>query len=258
MKNGLGAVQSVLVLGGGSDIAIETVKAFAADRCERAILAVRSPEAVTSQVAEVRAAGLEQVEVVAFDAIDTAGHAAFVEQTFDQFSDKSGGIDAVLCAFGVLGNQVALDDDPDAAAEVIRVNFVGSVSVLTAVAARMKRQGHGTIIVLSSVAGERVRSDNTVYGSSKAGLDAFAQGLSDRLVGTGVNVLVVRPGFVHSKMTDGMDPAPFSTTPAKVAADIVRGLTKGSNTVWSPGILRYVFMIMRHLPRPVWRKLSAG
>ena len=254
MKNGLGAVQSVLVLGGGSDIAIETVKAFAADRCERAILAVRTPASVEDKVAELRAAGVADVDVVAFDASDTAGHAAFVTETFDRFGD----IDAVLCAFGVLGKQDELDHDPQAAAELIQVNLAGSVSVLTAVADRMRHQGHGTIIVLSSVAGERVRSDNTVYGASKAGLDAFAQGLSDRLVGTGVNVMVVRPGFVHSKMTEGMEPAPFSTTPARVAADIVAGLTKGSDTVWSPGILRWVFTVMRHLPRPVWRKISAG
>ena len=253
MKHGLGGVQSVLVLGGGSDIAIETVKALAADRCELAILAARNPAKIEDRAEELRAAGVATVEVVQFDGADPSSHLKFIDDTFDAAAD----IDVVICAFGVLGSQDIFDVDPEAAAELIAVNLGGSVSVLTAVAARMKRQGHGTIVVLSSVAGERVRSDNAVYGASKAGLDAYAQGLSDRLVGTGVDVLVVRPGFVHTKMTAGMPAAPFSTTADKVAADIVSGLTKGSHTVWSPGILRLVFMVMRHLPRPIWRKIAA-
>jgi decaprenylphospho-beta-D-erythro-pentofuranosid-2-ulose 2-reductase len=167
-----------------------------------------------------------------------------------------GDIDLVISAFGILGNQDDFDADPVAAADAVVVNFAGQVSALTAVAAAMKRQGHGDIVVMSSVAGERVRKDNAVYGATKAGLDGYAQGLGDRLAGTGVRVLVVRPGFVHTKMTDGMEPAPFSTTPDKVAADIVAGLDRGATTVWSPGVLRYLFTVMRHLPRPVWRIVS--
>lgn len=253
MKNGLGGVQSVLVLGGGSDIALETVKALAADRCELAILAARNPDKLTDQVATLVAAGVAKVETVTFDGADPASHLKFIDDTFESATD----IDLVICAFGLLGSQDLLDVDPEAAAHLVSVNFAGSVSALTAVAGAMKRQGHGTIVVLSSVAGERVRSDNAVYGASKAGLDAYCQGLADRLVGTGVEVMVVRPGFVHTKMTAGMEAAPFSTTPDKVAADIVSGLAKGSTTVWSPAILRFVFMGMRHLPRPIWRKISA-
>ena len=94
-------------------------------------------------------------------------------------------------------------------------------------------------------------------GATKAGLDAFSQGLGDALVGTGVRVVVVRPGFVHTSMTAGMDPAPFSTTPDAVADAIVTGLQKGHEIIWAPGILRVVFSVMRHLPRPVWRRVSA-
>ena len=119
----------------------------------------------------------------------------------------------------------------------------------------MRAQGHGTIVALSSVAGERARRSNFVYGSSKAGMDAFFQGLGDSLVGSGVKVMIVRPGFVHTKMTTGMDPAPLSTTADAVAAAIVRGLARGSETVWVPSTLRYVMSVLRHVPRPIFRKL---
>ena len=128
-----------------------------------------------------------------------------------------GDLDVVVMAFGVLGSQTDFDRDPVAAAAAVTVNYTGSVSIGLAVAARLRAQGHGRLVVLSSVAGERVRSANFVYGSSKAGLDGFAQGLGDSLEGTGAKVLVVRPGFVHSSMTAGMAAAPFSSTPDKVA-----------------------------------------
>ena len=114
------------------------------------------------------------------------------------------------------------------------------------------------LVVLSSVAGERVRRANFVYGATKAGLDGFAQVLGDSLVGSGARVLVVRPGFVHSAMTKGLKAAPFATTPDRVAAITVKGLRSGRRTVWAPGILRYVFSIFRHLPGPVWRRLPLG
>jgi decaprenylphospho-beta-D-erythro-pentofuranosid-2-ulose 2-reductase len=138
------------------------------------------------------------------------------------------------------------------------VNFGGAMSAGLAVADRLRAQGHGSLVVLSSVAGERVRKANFVYGATKAGLDGFAQGLGDSLAGTGANVLVVRPGFVHSKMTDGMKAAPFATTPEAVADAVVSGLRKGRRTVWVPGILRPVFAVFRHLPGAVWRRLPLG
>jgi decaprenylphospho-beta-D-erythro-pentofuranosid-2-ulose 2-reductase len=127
---------------------------------------------------------------------------------------------------------------------------------MVAAANRLRAQGHGTLVVLSSVAGERARRSNFVYGASKAGLDAFAQGLGDALHPTGVRVLVVRPGFVHTKMTTGLKAPPLSTTPEAVAAAIVTGLASGAHTVWVPGPLRFVFSALRHLPRPLFRRLD--
>lgn len=252
MRNALGGVQSVLVLGGSSEIAAATLRKFVADRCRKVILAVRDPDSVAALCSELEGAGAT-VDIVAFDARETATHAEVIGDAFDRHGD----IDCVLSAFGVLGNQDDFDNDPAAAADAVVVNLAGQVSAITAAAARLRAQGHGTIIVLSSVAGQRVRSDNAVYGATKAGLDGYAQGLGDRLVGTGVKVMIVRPGFVTTRMTAGMDPAPFSTTPEKVAGDIVDGMARGSEVVWSPGILRYVFTAMHHVPRPIWRKISA-
>lgn len=253
MRDALGAVQSVLVLGGTSEIALATVRALVAERCSRVVLAARAPEALDATLDDLRSSGATTVEAVPFDALDTTSHGDLVDSVFDAHGD----IDLVLVAFGVLGDQATFDDDPEAAADAARVNYVGAVSASLHVARRLRAQGHGTVVVLSSVAGERARAENFVYGSTKAGLDAFAQGLGDRLVGTGVRVMVVRPGFVHTRMTEGMDPAPFSTTPDAVAAAIVAGLQKRQDIVWVPGILRVVFSVMRHLPRPLWRRVSA-
>jgi decaprenylphospho-beta-D-erythro-pentofuranosid-2-ulose 2-reductase len=119
----------------------------------------------------------------------------------------------------------------------------------------LREQGHGTLVVLSSVAAERPRASNAIYGAAKAGLDALAQGLGDSVAGSGVRVLVVRPGFVKTRMTAGLKPPPFATTPDAVAAATSRALRRGAHTVWAPGALRYVFAVLRHLPRAVYRRM---
>jgi decaprenylphospho-beta-D-erythro-pentofuranosid-2-ulose 2-reductase len=195
-----------------------------------------------------------EVSVVAFDAADTASH----ERVIGDIVEAHGDLDVVVLAFGQLGNGEATGADVTEAAALAHVNFTGAISASVAVANRLRKQGHGTLVVLSSVAGERVRKANFVYGATKAGLDGFAQGLGDSLEGTGARVLVVRPGFVHSAMTKGMKAAPFATTPDKVADVTVQGLRRGSRTVWAPGILRFVFSALRHVPGPIWRKLPLG
>ncbi|MCU1499302.1 MAG: short-chain dehydrogenase/reductase [Acidimicrobiales bacterium] len=254
MRDALGAVQSVLVLGGGSEIAIATVEALAAERCRTVVLAGRDVAKLGAVADQLRAAGVTTVDVVAFDAADTTAH----EQVIDDVFAAHGDLDVVISAFGVLGDQAAFDDDPRSAADAAIVNYAGAVSSGLAVAKHLKAQGHGTLVVITSVAGERARADNFVYGSTKAGLDAFAQGLGDHLVGTGASVMVVRPGFVRTKMTEHMEDGPMATTAGAVAADIVAGLKKGSHTVWSPAKLQPVFAILKLLPRPIWRKLAAS
>src|SRR3954468_12591312 len=244
MKDALGTVQSVLVLGGTSEIGVATARALVRGRARTVVLAARDPSACTEAVATLKADGAERVEAVPFDATDFASHSSFVDAVFR----STGDIDLALVAFGVLGEE----DDP---VGVMQVNGVGAVSLMSELARRMRVQGHGTIMLLSSVAGERVRKSNFMYGASKAAADGFARGLGDSLAGSGVNVMVVRPGFVKTKMTAGLDPVPFSTTPEAVADAIVRGLARGSDTVWVPGLLRAVMSVLRHVPRPVFRRL---
>jgi decaprenylphospho-beta-D-erythro-pentofuranosid-2-ulose 2-reductase len=251
VRDGTGGVQSVLVLGGASDIAVATVERLVADRCRRVVLAGRPSPALDEAAARIRA-GAAEVDVVAFDAVEVESHEKVIGEVF-----ATGDVDAVLLAFGVLGDQATFDDDHAAAVDAVTVNYTGAVSAGLAVADRLRRQGHGTLVVLSSVAGVRVRKDNFVYGSTKAGLDGFAQGLGDALRGSGARVMVVRPGFVATKMTEGMDPGPFATTPERVAADIVAGLRRGAHTVWSPAVLQALFGVLRLVPRPLWRRLAA-
>lgn len=253
MRDALGTVQSVFVLGGSSEIALTTVRRMITDgHTSRVILAVREPGDSSDAADDLRAAGATEVDIVAFDALDPDTHV----RTIDDVFDRDGDIDVVLMAFGVLGDQAAFEADPVSAAQAVAVNFAGAASAGLAVSARLREQGHGTLVVLSSVAGERARKSNFVYGSSKAGLDAFAQGLGDSLVGSGASVLIVRPGFVHTKMTAGLEAAPMSTTPEAVAEVIIDGIAKRKRIVWAPAPLRWVFTGMRHLPTPVWRKVS--
>jgi decaprenylphospho-beta-D-erythro-pentofuranosid-2-ulose 2-reductase len=253
MRDALGAVQSVLVLGGSSEIAVATVKELAKGRCRTAVLAGRDVARLEPVAADLRAAGVSDVDLVTFDAADPASHQAVIDGIFAAHPD----LDVVISAFGVLGDQDEFDRDPVAAAEAVITNFAGGVSAGLVVAQNLRRQGHGTLVVITSVAGVRVRADNVVYGSTKAGLDAFAQGLGDRLAGSGASVMVVRPGFVRTKMTAHLADGPMATTVEAVAADVAAGLRQGAHTVWSPARLRPVFTVLKLLPRPVWRTIAA-
>jgi decaprenylphospho-beta-D-erythro-pentofuranosid-2-ulose 2-reductase len=251
VNDALGSPQSILVLGGTSEIARAVVAALVARRCRRVVLAGRDELGLQRAASEATGAGATEVAMLPIDMMDPANGASAVSKGFADHGD----LDVVLLATGVLGEDAAVD--PRVAAEVITTNFTGPAAALLAASHCLRRQGHGTIVVLSSVAGERARKANFVYGSSKAGLDAFSQGLDDYIAGSGVRVMIVRPGFVKTRMTEGMRPAPFATTPEAVATDVVKGLETGKRVVWSPAALHPVMAVMRHLPRPLWRKLPA-
>ena len=251
MNNALKQPQTIVVLGGTSDIGRAIASELLSPSTTAVVLACRTTTEVDTTPFERDGV---TVRVVEFDAADTATHQGFVDELVNSIGD----IDVAIAAFGVLGSQEQFDADPSAAVAAVQVNYTAAVSICLTLAARMRRQQHGHIVVLSSVAGERARASNFVYGSSKAGVDAFAQGLGDSLAGTGVRVTVVRPGFVHSKMTQGLASAPFATTPEGVAQLTVKGMRAGRHTVWAPGILRYVFMTLRHVPRPIFRRLPLG
>jgi len=247
MNNAINDPQTVLVLGGTSDIGQAIVAELASPSLRRVILAVRQPDQVNVDEIE---AGDAEVNVVKFDATDFASHEALVADVASEYGD----LDVVIQAFGQLG---ATDlQDPLASAELASVNYGGAVSSGLAVAKQLRSQGHGTLVVLSSVAGVRTRASNFVYGSTKAGQDAFATGLGHALHGSGAKVMTVRPGFVRSSMTAGLEDGPMAVDPQDVAEAVATGLRRGSSVVWAPGKLRVVFGMLRYAPDFLWRKLD--
>ncbi|WP_255955618.1 decaprenylphospho-beta-D-erythro-pentofuranosid-2-ulose 2-reductase [Streptomyces odontomachi] len=256
MKDAFGIPQSLLVLGGSSEIALATARRLVARRTRTVWLAGRPSPALDAAAEQLRDLGAD-ARTVAFDALDCASHEEVLGKVFAEGGTGSdaGDVDMVLLAFGVLGDQAHDENEPLSAVRVAQTNYTGAVSAGLVCAKALQAQGHGSLVVLSSVAGERARRANFIYGSSKAGLDAFAQGLGDALHGTGVHVMVVRPGFVRTKMTAGRTPAPLATTPSAVARAIETGLVRRAELVWVPGPLRLVMSAVRHAPRPVLRRL---
>jgi decaprenylphospho-beta-D-erythro-pentofuranosid-2-ulose 2-reductase len=243
--------ERVLLLGGTSEIGLAIVRRLAAERQVRPYLVGRDRAGLDAALAELEGAGCEPGAVATLDADDLAAHPGVLGDAFAAWD----GFDFVVLAVGVLGAQAAFGVAREEATEVMRVNFLGAGSLLLEALRLMRERGAGTMVVLSSVAAERPRSANAVYGAAKAGLDALAQGLGDGLAGTGVRVLVVRPGFVHTRMTAGLESAPMATTPEAVAEATVAALATGAHTVWVPGRLRVVFSALRHVPRPLYRRL---
>jgi len=191
-------------------------------------------------------------KTVTFDASDVDDAASTVDRCF---TAADGPVDLVVIALGLLGSTTSEVAEPSRISELIIANFTWPAAAMGAVASRLQAQGHGRIIVLSSVAGVRIRAANYLYGSAKAGLDAFARGLAETLRGSGVLVQVVRPGFVHTKMTRGHRPAPFAVSPQVVAAAVDRGIERNQAVIWVPGFLRWVFAVLRVLPQSLWRRL---
>lgn len=249
MIDAVGHPTSLLVLGGTSEIGLAVAERYLAGGPVRVVLAGRQSERLAEAAARLERAGAA-VETVEFDATAPATHADAVRKAF-----AGGDIDVAVVAFGLMGDQEKAWQDLDTAVELAEVNYVAAVSVGVALAAELRRQGHGHIVALSSVAAERARRSNFVYGSSKAGMDAFYTGLTEALRPDGIGVTVVRPGFVHTKMTEGMDATPLSSTAEQVADVVVDAVVKGREQVWAPAPFRVVMSILRHIPRPIFRRL---
>ena len=241
--------ETVLVLGGRSEIGLAVAQRLAAGNT--VVLAARRSADLDAEEKLLREAGASEVDRVEFDADALDTHAAVLQDVVD----RHGRLDVVVVAFGILGDQARAERDPAHALEIVHTDYVAHVTVLLHLAAILRDQAHGTLVVFSSVAGARVRRANFVYGSAKAGLDGFASGLADSLHGSGARLLLVRPGFVIGRMTEGMTPAPFSSTPGQVADATVAALRAGRGEVWVPWVLRPVFAVLRHAPRALWRRM---
>ena len=236
----------ILLLGGTSEIGLAILTALNAPADTEVLLAGRDDE-------RLAAAGRQlpyQVTPLRYDATELGTHEELIKSVF-----AGGDVDLVISAAGTLVPQEVLDRDPLQAGLVVETNFTGHVTTLLAAAERMRAQHSGTIVILSSIAAARPRKFNPVYGAAKAGLDAFGRGLADRLHGSGVRVLVVRPGFVIGRMTAGMPAAPLATTPSQVGAAVAASLTRGDSQVWVPSSLAALAMAIRLVPRPLWRRV---
>ncbi|MFF4713884.1 SDR family NAD(P)-dependent oxidoreductase [Streptomyces eurythermus] len=249
MKDATELPRSLLVLGGTSEIALATARRLIARRTRTVWLAGRPSLALENAAGSLRALGAD-VHTVAFDALAPESHEGALGKVFAE-----GPVDMVLLAFGILGDQAHDERDPVRAVRVAQTNYTGAVSAGLVAGRALQAQGHGWLVVLSSAAAERARRADFIYGSSKAGLDTFAQGLGDALYGTGARVMVVRPGFVRTRSTAGRPRTPLATTPEAVATAVELGLRRGAETVWVPGTLRLLTTVLRHAPRALFRRL---
>lgn len=244
MINALGEPQSVLLVGGTSDIGTAILDALTTPRLERVVLTARDPEALPAT------RGALATERVRVDVESPQEASAALGSVF-----ASGDIDVAVLAVGLLGDQATDERDPDRMAQVLRVNGVDSAHAALTIFQRMAAQGHGTLVVLSSIAAVRPRRANFIYGAGKATIDAFTQGLIEAGRECGVDVLLVRPGFVRTRMTVGMPEAPFTVDASDVASDVVEALRKKRTIVYSPAAVGAVASVLKVLPRPLLRKL---
>lgn len=240
---------ALLILGGRSDIGGELARRLCHDR--PVVLAARGEYGMEELHQELSAAGATAVHTLSFDATEVESHRDVVERAA-QLAGES--ITTAVVAFGILGDQERAERDEAHAFDIALVDYAAQVSMLTVLADVMS-SGH--IVAFSSIAGWRARRANYVYGSTKAGLDAFCQGLADRLHGTDLSLITARPGFVIGSMTTGMKPAPLSVTPDVVAEAVARVIESGSGsrTLWIPRALQLLAWIMKLVPRPIWRHM---
>ncbi|MDW5609622.1 MULTISPECIES: decaprenylphospho-beta-D-erythro-pentofuranosid-2-ulose 2-reductase [Mycolicibacterium] len=252
-----GNPQTILLLGGTSEIALAIAERYLRNARARIVLAdLPDHPGKDAAVEQMRAAGAKAVDWIDFDALDTDNHPKVIDTAW-----RDGDVDVAVVAFGLLGDAEELWQNQRKAVQIAGINYTAAVSVGVLLGEKMRAQGSGRIIAMSSAAGERVRRSNFVYGSTKAGLDGFYLGLGEALREFGVRVLVIRPGQVRTTTTmehwkaTGAKEAPFTVDKEDVAELAVTASNKGKDLIWAPGAFRFVMMVLRHIPRPIFRKL---
>jgi decaprenylphospho-beta-D-erythro-pentofuranosid-2-ulose 2-reductase len=253
----VGNPQTILLLGGTSEIGLAICERYLRNAAARVVLAALPNDPLRDDAVEqMKAAGAKSVELIDFDAIDTNSHPKVIDAAF-----TGGDVDVAIVAFGLLGDAEELWQNQRKAVQIAEINYTAAVSVGVLLGEKMRAQGFGQIIAMSSAAGERVRRSNFVYGSTKAGLDGFYLGLGEAVREFGVRVLVIRPGQVRTRTTiehwkaTGTKEAPFTVDKEDVAEMAVTASAKGKEVIWAPRAFRYVMMVLRHIPRPIFRKL---
>lgn len=236
--------KTLLLLGGRSEIGLACAHEFAA-RGFDVILAGRRSESFANLASDITIRHEVSCQSVEFDALEFGDHETF----YHAITPKP---DVVIYAIGVLGEQSESERDWNMAAEVIGSNYVGAVSILSIVANDLEQRG-GCIIGISSVAGERGRRSNYIYGSAKAGFSTFLAGLRHRFASTNVTVITVKPGFVATRMTAEMDlPKRLTATPQRVAKAVYNAFASGKHTVYSLGVWRQIMFMVRSLPESIF------
>jgi decaprenylphospho-beta-D-erythro-pentofuranosid-2-ulose 2-reductase len=240
---------NILILGAKSDVA----EAFAykcAKNGHSLTLAARSTDDLWRVKKDLEIRFNIRVELEKFDACDFDSHKDF----YEKLKTKP---DAVLCAFGYLGSQPSASRDFSEAMKIVHVNYLGAISILNIIANDFEVKRQGIIAGISSVAGERGRKSNYLYGSAKAGFTAYLSGLRNRLFKSNVHVVTVKPGFINTKMTKGLPlPGPVTAQPEEVAADIYKALMKKQNVVYSKKVWRYIMAVIKAIPEPVFKRLE--
>ncbi len=241
----------VLILGATSPIARAIGLRFARDGADL-LLAARDLTESDRIAGDLRVRGGHATHSAAFDAADLASHPDFVRRAIEAL----GGFDGIVIAFGTLGDEAAAQADPAEALKTISQNFTGAVSLMTLLGEHLQKQGHGFIIVLASVAGDRGRSRNYVYGSAKGALALFAQGMRGRLARSGVHIMTVKLGFVDTRMTWGRDGLLLVASPGEAAEKIYAAWKRGAEVVYVPGFWRPIMAAVRFIPERLFKRMS--
>lgn len=240
---------AVLILGGRSDMGLAIAHAFAAEG-HPIQLAARGSAGLEADRADLALRHSVAVSLHDFDVLDTAGHEGFIDAL-------PALPEVVVCAVGAMGDQAADEHDIPAAVRVMRTNFEGPAAILAAFANRFEARRSGTIVGISSVAGERGRATNYIYGSAKAGFTAFLSGLRNRLAGKGVHVVTVLPGFVATRMTAGMDlPAKLTAQPSEVGRAVLRAVKTRRNVIYVRPIWQVIMAVIRNIPEGVFKGMK--
>ncbi len=242
-------MKNVLILGATSDMAQAIAKKYAAEGWSLTLAALE-PELLGPIADDLRVRSEMEVQALEFNALDFSNHRNF----YESLETKP---DAVICVFGYMGDQMLARTDLDEVRKTIDINFTGAVSILNVVAEDFEKRGHGAIAAISSVAGDRGRQSNYIYGCAKAGLTAYLAGLRNRLAKSGVHVMTVKPGFCRTKMTENLElPAALTASPEQVATAVFQGLEKKRNTVYTLWMWRWIMLVIRHIPEFVFKKMG--
>lgn len=252
MKSATGSYGTIVLFGGTSELGISTLLHLLSPSVQHIVLVSRNIEqAQDHEDALLERAPTTNISHVRFDGADSES----MQQVVHEVVSLAGDIDVAIIAHALLGLDINGYEDPAAVKDLLDVNVTGTMALMYALASQMKAQRHGIVCLYSSVAGVRVRKANSPYGASKAAIDSFALALDHELKGSGVSIVVVRPGYVHTKMTANMKAAPFATTTDVVGKRAAEGIRRKETVVWVPGVLRFVFGVLRVLPLSVWRRL---